>query len=82
MTTVRIFEVYEDGNEKSMIARVTEEQLDAIRTFLLVEGGSEVKTENRKKGVFRVLAPCMKPFIKQIENRWSSIKFVDVRKVQ
>ncbi len=82
MTTVRIFEVYEDGTQKSLIARVTEQQLDAVRTFLLVEGGSEVRTGNKEKGIFQVPAPCMLPFIRQIENKWSSIKFIDMRKVQ
>ena len=82
MTTVRIFEVYEDGTKKSLIARVTEKQLDVVRTFLLLEGGSEVKaaskTRIRKKGIFQVPAPCMVPFIRQIENKWPSIKFVEI----
>lgn len=79
MTTVRIFEVYEDGTQKSRIARVTEKQLDAVRTFILFEGGSEIRTDTRNKGIFQVPAPCMLPFIKQIEQKWSSIKFVDMR---
>ena len=82
MTIVRIFEVYEDGTEKSLIARLTEEQLDSVRTFLLLEGGSEVRTENTKKGIFQVPAPCMRPFVKQIENNWPNIKFVDMREVK